>query len=217
MAPDEPVTSMTMIEKAKSGDNDAWNRLIETYSQLVHAQCIRKGLQINDARDVTMEVFTSIFQSLGKFTKDRASDRFLHFLRSITSRRIVDHWRREAKREDKAAGGETDWLARYNIPESGELNEEHTQSVWNHEALVKSVADRVLEKASSKFQDRTMSVFKRVVVDGATVKDVALEFEMAETSVRTNVSRVKKWIQAEIGELPEDLRQFSIDDAGSHE
>jgi len=212
MHSNDPVTSMTMIEKARSGDNDAWNRLIETYSQVVHAQCIRKGLQVDDAMDVTMDVFTSIFQSLSRFTKDRESDRFLHFLRSITSRRIVDYWRREAKREDKAAGGETNWLARYNIPDSGDLNDEQSQSVWNHDALVKSVADRIFEKAARKFTERILSVFRRVVVDGSTVKDVAQEFEMSESAVRTNVSRVKKWIREDIGELPADLRNFAIDD-----
>lgn len=203
---------MTMIERAKSGDDEAWDRLVEIYGPLVHAQCLRRGLQIADARDVTMEVFRSVWQSLSRFRKDRESDRFLKFLRNITSRRIVDHWRRESVRQDRAHGGGTDWLAENEIADDGELSDEQSESVWNHESLVKALANRILEEAAQKFTERTLSVFKRVIIDEATVKDVAADFEMSESAVRTNVSRIRKWIREGVGELPEELSRFYQDE-----
>ena len=51
-------------------------------------------------------------------------------------------------------------------------------------------------------------MIRQVVMNGASDNDVADEFEMLNTSVRTNVSRVKKWITELFGELPESFASF---------
>ena len=212
MHSNDPVTSMTMIEKAKSGDDEAWARLTNTYGPLVHTQCIRKGLQLADAKDVTTEVFTSIFESLNKFKKDRASDRFLHFLRTITTRRIADHLRKEARRPDKAKGGEMEWLNQPQAAEQPELTDEQQESIWSFEELLSTLEAQIWREAKKKYgENNTFQAFEMKEVKGMSVDVIAKELGISGTAVRTYASRVKMWIQEQVANLPDETSIVPLD------
>lgn len=211
----EPVTSMTMIEKAKLGDNDAWVRLTTIYGPLVHQQCVRKGVQWEDAKDITMIVFQNVHRSLGTFSKDRESDRFLKFLRTIVTCRIADHLRKEGRRRDKAVGGDLDWITM--VPDvKTPLNTAEEESVmeqlWSVEDLMTDLEAQIWNTAKRKYGGKkTFQAFEMRELKGMEVSAIADLLGITESAVTTYANRVKTWIEKQVRMLPNDVDEVPDD------
>src|SRR5262249_25052937 len=95
-------TSLTLLEKVRRQDQDAWHRLVALYTPLVYHWCKSAGLQKSDAEDVGQQVFLAVSGAVGRFHRDQPGDSFRGWLRTITRRKIRDHGRRASGR---AVGG----------------------------------------------------------------------------------------------------------------
>jgi RNA polymerase sigma-70 factor (ECF subfamily) len=97
-------TSSSLLERVKSNDPTAWQRLVEVYGPLVYRWSRDSGLQGADAKDIAQEVFTVLTRKMGDFRRDRPGDSFRAWLKTITLNKIRDYGRKQG-REAKAAGG----------------------------------------------------------------------------------------------------------------
>ena len=96
---DEP----TLIERAKSGDRDAFGELYHRYEMRVYGfvlSLIRRHPA--DAEDITAEVFASAMRTIGNFSTDQPTP-FKAWLFSIARHRVLDWRRRGVRREQPAA------------------------------------------------------------------------------------------------------------------
>ena len=84
---DEPVprfersdnsVSSTVLERAKSGDEDAFQRISLLYSGLVYHWCRSAGLQDSDAADVSQTVFIAAYKNLDDFDRKNHQIVFVH-------------------------------------------------------------------------------------------------------------------------------------------
>src|SRR5262245_11200970 len=98
-----PVTSLSLLQRARGRDQDAWSRLYNLYRPLVVYWCSRWGVRGEDVEDVAQEVFRAAARSLDDFRHDRPGDTFRGWLRGIARHRTLDHFRR--RHADQAAGG----------------------------------------------------------------------------------------------------------------
>ena len=62
------------------------------------------------------------------------------------------------------------------------------------------MAENELYKAVDRLPDRTREVFKRIVLDGKRHKEVAEEFEISVTTVKTLLARALAALRAELSE-----------------
>src|SRR5438132_1672349 len=69
--PDQGSTSLTLLDKLKRGDLDAWDRMVSLYYPLVYGWCRPKVLQTQDAEDVVQEVFRAVNADLKNFRRKR--------------------------------------------------------------------------------------------------------------------------------------------------
>lgn len=92
-----PVTSLTLLNRVRTGDEAAWKRLVEIYGPLVFRKCQTKGLDSDDAAEVTQDVFAAACNGLNSFEKETPGYRFFHWLRSITTHKIADRYREREK------------------------------------------------------------------------------------------------------------------------
>ena len=67
--------------------------------------CRRAGLQPADASNTVQEALQAVARNLGGFHRDRPGDTFRGWLRRITDNKIRDHFRKQGKTPDLAAGG----------------------------------------------------------------------------------------------------------------
>lgn len=59
-----------LVEKSRSGDSEAYGRLVERYQDYVFAICLAYLRRRELAEDVTQEIFPAAFQSVRKLQKD---------------------------------------------------------------------------------------------------------------------------------------------------
>src|SRR5262245_38553933 len=102
----EVGTSLTLLQRARSQDSNAWGRLVGLYTPLVHYWCKHWGVQGADADDVCQEVFQAVAAGLDDFSRAKAGETFRAWLRGITRYKILDFFRAAAARP--AAAGGTD-------------------------------------------------------------------------------------------------------------
>lgn len=192
------ATSLTLLERVKAEDGPAWRRLIELYHPLVVSWCRRAGLTVEDAGDLTQEIFTTVFAHIREFHRDRSGDTFRGWLRIIGRNQIAMFFRRKRQRAPEVgssayAGG----LQQY--PDRDEDPIEIPQDDQQEE--VTGLYRRALDLIRVDFQQQTWRAFWLAVVDERPTADIAGELEMTPAAVRQAKYKVLKRLRSELGEL----------------
>jgi RNA polymerase sigma-70 factor (ECF subfamily) len=181
---DPNATSLTLLEKARSSDQAAWERLVHLYEPLVSRWCRQAGLQEADVADVRQDVFGAVSSSLKDFQRDDAQGSFRGWLRRITQNKAHDHRRREA-RGPSAAGGSDAYARLAELPAEEETTPGPAEA---EEAGL--LYRRALALIATDFEEHTWKAFWRVVIDGQRPRDVAVELGMTQTAVSHAKARV---------------------------
>lgn len=63
---DEPLPITELLARARDGDQQAWNAIVERYASIIWAACRRYRLSDADAEDVSQAVWLSLVNQLGK-------------------------------------------------------------------------------------------------------------------------------------------------------
>jgi RNA polymerase sigma-70 factor (ECF subfamily) len=187
-------TSLSLLERVRGRDSDAWGRLVTLYGPLVGFWCKAWGVRGADADDVRQEVFSAVAAGLAQFRRDRPDDTFRGWLRGITRNKLLDHVRRR-KRSPEALGGTDAQLLLGQCPDpDAELPAEPGEEL-------SGLFHRALELVRAEFEPRTWDAFWRVAVDGRPASAVADELAMAAPAVRMAKSRVLRRLRQEVGDL----------------
>jgi RNA polymerase sigma-70 factor (ECF subfamily) len=187
-------TPLSLLERVRANDPEAWQRLVRLYQPLVRFWCRRGGLDGPDAEDVAQEVFSGAAGGLAGFRRDRPGDTFRGWLRGITRNQVLLHYRRN-RGKARAEGGSGAW--------------HHLQDVAD--PLVGVEADetdevgqlyrRAVEQVRGEFEERTWQAFWRTVIEGRSPAALADELGMTPAAIRQAKSRVLRRLKQEMGEL----------------
>ena len=191
MSTGDSRTPRSVVLKAKNMDERARNRIVDLYHPLIYSWVRRTGLQEDDVIDVVQEVWLASWRSLGTFQHDEKGATFRGWLRVITRNKVNDYF--QGNRPVVATGGSDalDLLHKVPFPvDSDSLSEENR-------LMYESVTDLI----AGEFSTRDWKVFWRRVVDGLPSREVAAEFGMSDNAVDKVVSRIRKRVQDEFGEL----------------
>ena len=110
----EIATDAQLVSRCRSGDQGAWNELVERFSRYVFAICVQAfRLPPEDAEDVFQEVFARVYQHLDRL---RSDDSIRPWIAQLTRRLCIDRLRssgREgpAELDDLDPGGVDEALA----------------------------------------------------------------------------------------------------------
>jgi RNA polymerase sigma-70 factor, ECF subfamily len=177
------VTSLTLINLAKSADPAAWETLFRLYSPLVRYWLRKSRIPQLDEDDLVQEVFRSIHSGLARFEKKSATDSFRAWMRTITQNKIRDYVKTQANKP-LATGGTTALRLVHEAPDlelADELPEFSEDRLVIHEAL---------EIVRREIQPQTFQAFWRATVDGIEPSLVADELGIPLNSVYQAKSRV---------------------------
>lgn len=187
-------TSLSLLERVRAQNPDAWTRLYYLYSPLVYHWCQMWGVRGAEADDIRQEVFKAVATGMETFRRDRPGDTFRGWLRVITRRKFLDQCRRQ-ERQPQAEGGSA---ARGRLLQVAEPAEPETDDPPEE---VQSLHHRGLELIRGQFEDRTWQAFWRCAVEGQSPADVAQDLNMTPAGVRKAKSRVLRCLKEEFGEL----------------
>jgi DNA-directed RNA polymerase specialized sigma24 family protein len=87
-------TSLSLLERAKPQDPQAWTRLFDLYAPRILCWCRLGTLGDHAAEEVCQKVFQRVFAKLKDIRRDAAGQSFRAWLRAITENCACDYWRR---------------------------------------------------------------------------------------------------------------------------
>jgi len=190
-----PTTSPSLLMRARTGDEDAWNRLVEVYGPLVFRQCQRKGLNPDDAAEVTQDVFVAVSSGLNSFENETPGHRFLNWLRSIATRKIADCYRRQ-ERAFSARGG-TSVLQRLEQIVEPDMDDE---SEWPLDEFRRDVFRQAVQLMKSDFEEPTWKSFWLCIVEEKTTKEAGELLGMSPGAVRNARYKILGKLRNELGD-----------------
>jgi len=185
-------TSDSLLARARSREEEAWERLVDLYAPLTLHWIRASGLQDTDAADVVQEVFRAAMGGIDRFRKTDERSSFRAWLRTIVRSKVNDHFRRKA-RDPMLGGGST--LDRRAAPELESVDPAH------EEVLHADLLRRALDEVRTKVKENTFKAFKATVLDGRPPADVAEELGMNPGAVRVAKTRVLQRLRAALGDL----------------
>jgi RNA polymerase sigma-70 factor (ECF subfamily) len=189
-------TSLTLLQRLRDNEPDAWRTMVQLYAPLVCHWCTRGGVRGADVEDVAQEVFRVAATNLGKFRREREGDSFRGWLRGITRNMILLHFR-QSDRQPRASGG-TDVLRQLQEvadPATSGLEEEDPPSE------LEALRRRALELVRGQVEERTWRAFWLTAIEGQPPADVAAGLGISATAVRMAKSRVLRRLKEQFADL----------------
>jgi RNA polymerase sigma-70 factor, ECF subfamily len=204
-------TSRSLIAGAHANDPAAWDRLVLLYAPLVWHWCRKLQLPAQETADVIQEVFHAVAVHMPDFHRDQPGDTFRGWLRTITTNKVHDHFRRH-QREPQGVGGTEAKAWWSQLPDAAgalEVNDRGEE----HPGLFR----RALDLIQADFEERTWRAFWLVVIDGRSPQEVAAELAMSPGAVRVAKCRVLQRLRQELGDFGGAKTLFANKDAGRDE
>jgi RNA polymerase sigma-70 factor (ECF subfamily) len=185
-------TSLTLLERVRGRDEEAWRKLLRLYAPLVERWCGHWGVRGADLDDVRQEVFQAVASGLDGFRREQSGDTFRGWLRVITRNKLIDHSRRRQKQPEAQGGSDAhrqlQQVAEQELPED---SEEDLSSLYH----------RALELVRGEFEQRTWEAFWRATVDNQPPALIAADLGVTPAAVRKAKSRVLLRLRQEMGDL----------------
>jgi RNA polymerase sigma-70 factor (ECF subfamily) len=188
-------TSLTLIERVKGQDEDAWQRLVRLYTPFLRHWCRRWGVRQEDANDILQEVFQAVLTGLKDFRRDHQQDSFRGWLRGVARHKTLSYFRR---RGDRGPGG-TDWYHRSLLipdPDGGPTPDEAERP------LIGALYQDALTLVRDEFEERTWQAFWRAAAEGQSPAMIAADLGVTAAAVRQAKSRVLRRLKDVLGEAP---------------
>jgi RNA polymerase sigma-70 factor (ECF subfamily) len=193
---EDALTSLTLFERLRAhrchqNDPEACERFVRLYGPLVHARCVRMGLQPADADDVTQEVLIEVLDRLDQFERQRPGS-FRAYLNRAVRWRVLDFLRWRARANERQADSGLEIAARPAEPE------EITATEIRQGALE-------LLRQECGVDERLAEVVRLRLVARLPARQVGELLGMSEGAVNTATCRMKKLLRERFkGFLPED-------------
>jgi RNA polymerase sigma-70 factor (ECF subfamily) len=170
----------------------AWDNFCGVYEAAVYGYARRKGLREADARDVTQDVLTSVFESVGRWESDGRPASFRRWLFRIAHNAIVNALKRHA--HGVYATGET-WerLQLAGVPSPDATDRTAFDLEFRREAF-RWAAERVEREVS----ETTWKAFLRTALEGEPAVAVASDLGMTVGGVYTARCRVLARLKREV-------------------
>jgi RNA polymerase sigma-70 factor (ECF subfamily) len=172
-----PGTSASLLDQARHRSAAAWDRLVALYTPLLDSWLAAAGLQPADREDLTQRVLEILVRQLPDFEHSGRPGAFRAWLRSITVNLLREFWRARA-----AAGAGA-------VPEELSDPDASLSRLWD-EQHDRHVLQALMRLVRPDFTEVTWQAFQRVVLDGASARQVAGELGLSVNAVLIAKSRV---------------------------
>lgn len=193
----EPLTSLSLLDRANQGDTLAWKNLVQVYGAIIYAWVRRSGCQRADAADVVQDVFVSLSKGLAKFDAAMEGSTFRGWLWTITRNKIADLRRRQANQPSAQGGSSAQArLAQVATSESS-CHELHSDPPTSAHEDQQQVLARTLALIRVRFDPTSWQAFWRTAVEHHDAATVALELNISRWAVYKAKSRVLHALRTE--------------------
>jgi RNA polymerase sigma-70 factor, ECF subfamily len=183
--PPEPVAGMLvdfeLIEKARSGDDGAFNQVVQAYRKRILGTIARLIGRPEDVEDVGQEVFLRLYYSLDQL---RTAEVFEPWLYRLTVNAAYDYLRRQRRRhESRMSDLSEQQVLMADAAAGGKANEEEKRRI-----KVKELVESLLGKISE--EDRILLTLKEV--EGLSLKELEKVYKVNENALKVRLFRARQ-------------------------
>ena len=184
------TTRRTLLARVRDrGDEDAWESFYELYAPLLYQYARRLGLSATDAEEVRDQCLEVVSRRMPEFEYDRKKGCFKGWLHRIVSGRVID-LRRARQHEDP------DSHDLHTIPDPEPSPDDEWERRWRHRHLF-----YCLERLKERVPATSYEVFRRLLLDGATVPEVCADLGLNPNQVYKAKSQMLRRVRASMREL----------------
>ncbi|NQU65719.1 MAG: sigma-70 family RNA polymerase sigma factor [SAR324 cluster bacterium] len=211
-------TRVTLLDKVRENDDQAWNEFCDFYWDLIRGWAMRMGCSESQSKDVFQDTIINLLKQLQGFNYNPSKGCFRGFLKTIVRRRVSDSFRRNKRYINASAfqteGNENfDLIDQYDHDEQPETLEEDV--VW-----LNSILSQALRSAYSRIDETTYKSFCMYVLEEQPIEKVMEKLNIEKQgAIYQQKSRfltiLKKEFQRLLNEMnssPENEQLTDLDD-----
>lgn len=161
-----------MLAACQNGSDDAFRKLFEQYHKRVLHIAYRLSGNIQEAEDITQEVFIKVFKEINKF---QAAASFYTWLYRITVNLCLDKKRKRQRREKYHANSGLD-----------SVNNNLDQQIWQDEI------QQILQIALTQIKPKLRTVIVLKDIEGLSYGEVAQIVGCSEGTISSRLNRGRK-------------------------
>ena len=175
-----------LVQRAKAGDLDAFERLTSRYERKVYSLAWRMLRQEQDAEDVTQQTFLSLLENLKGFRGEASFSTWLLRVATHAALKVI------RKRQG---------LDTVSLEQATESSEEgdpvpHPEYIadWRQspeELVRKNETQRLIEEALAQLDEKHRLVFLLRDVEGMSVRETAESLGLSEGNVKVRLLRAR--------------------------
>lgn len=185
MVKDEQV----LVDRFCSGDNTAFQELMERYKKKIYYIAYDITADHNDAEDVSQEVFIKMFRSIKTFRRDAKMSSWLY---QITVNTCIDSLRRKSSKPKKFI----DNIEKVNIKENPPGSGLHAEAPERSAEV--SIIQNHISQALEKVSPRERSVFVMRHYNDFKMNEIAEILNISVGTVKSLLFRAIKKLRKEL-------------------
>jgi RNA polymerase sigma-70 factor (ECF subfamily) len=169
------------IERAKNGDQGAFNQVVLAYRKRILGTIARLIGRPEDVEDVGQEVFLRLYDSLGQL---RAPEVFEPWLYRLTVNAAYDYLRRQKRRRESRMSDLSEEQVVMADASAGVKHRDEEVRRGKVRELVQSLLDKISE------EDRILLTLKEV--EGLSLKELEKVYEVSENALKVRLFRARQ-------------------------
>ena len=89
---EDPQVAVLLVRRCLAGDAAGWEELVQRYHRRIYNICYRFAGSVDDAQDLTQEVFIKMYRTLNTYDIERGA--FMTWVTTMARNLLVDHFRK---------------------------------------------------------------------------------------------------------------------------
>jgi RNA polymerase sigma-70 factor (ECF subfamily) len=175
------LVEFELIERARHGDEAAFNRIIQAYRQRILGTIARLIGRPEDVEDVGQEVFVRLYYSLDQL---RTPEVFEPWLYRLTVNAAYDYLRRQRRRrESRMSDLSEQQVTLADAAAGGSRSEDEERKV-----RIRETVDELLKNVSE--EDRLLLKLKEV--EGLSLKELEAIYNVNENALKVRLFRARQ-------------------------
>ena len=177
-----------LIEKAKNGDDGAFNQVVQAYRKRILGTIARLIGRPEDVEDVGQEVFLRLYYSLDQL---RTQEVFEPWLYRLTVNAAYDYLRKQKRRRESRMSDMSEQQVMLADAMAGGKAEQDDQ----HHKKVREAVDSLLGAVSEA--DRILLMLKEV--EGLSLKELEKVYNVNENALKVRLFRARQRVLKAFG------------------
>jgi len=171
------------VEQAKSGDNEAFGKLVSQFEGLVYSIALRRLKNPSDAREVTQDIFV---QAMRKLDQLREPECFAGWLKQIAARTSINRAMRRPKEMTR------------NPDMFNHMNSEPVSPLDN---LLRNEQAHQVYGGLKRLRDMDRKTLIAFYFEGQSLKEMSNTFESPVGTIKRRLHTARNRLREELSEL----------------